>query len=72
MVESKSMKQNDLNEFEKKDAVLDKQGNVLCPVCKKRLAIVTEYGMVRTCNKCERPKCNIMVSIDEPGGRKYY
>lgn len=63
---------DDLNEFERKDAVLDSKNRVLCPVCKKRLAIVTEYGMVRTCNKCERPKCNIMVSIDEPSGRRYY
>lgn len=66
------MKLKDLSEQEINDAVLDKKGNVLCPICQKNLAIVTEYGMVRTCPKCERPKCNIMVSIDEPGGRKYY
>lgn len=65
-------KLSDLSEQEISEAITDKDSNVLCPVCKKRLAIVTEYGMVRTCNKCERPKCNIMVSIDEPGGRKYY
>lgn len=66
------MKLSDLNDQEIIEAVLDDKENVLCPICKKRLAIVTEYGMIRTCTKCERPKCNIMVSIDEPGGRKYY
>lgn len=65
-------KLSDLSEQEISEAITDKDSNVLCPICKKRLANVTEYGMVRTCNKCERPKCNIMVSIDEPGGRKYY
>jgi len=66
------MKLKDLNESELLDAVIDKKGNVLCPICKKRLAIITEYGMIRTCQNCKREKINIMVSIDEPGGRKTY
>lgn len=50
------MKLNDLNEWEKPDAILDKDDNVLCPVCKKNPAIITEYGMIRKCETCKNIK----------------
>jgi uncharacterized CHY-type Zn-finger protein len=62
----------DLNDSEKDNAILDSKNRVLCPVCKKNQAIITEYGMIRTCQNCKREEVSIMVSIDEPGGRKTY
>jgi len=65
---------NDLNESEIKNAILDSEGNILCPVCEKRQAIITDYGMIRNCQNCKdiKEEYNVMVSIDEPGGRKMY
>lgn len=58
------MKLKDLSTWEK-DAILDKEGNVLCPVCQKELAIVTEYGMIRNCGGCKNKPSdfNLMVSF---------
>jgi uncharacterized protein YbaR (Trm112 family) len=47
------MKLNDLAEYEKETAIIDKNGNILCPDCKKRLALVTEYGLIRRCKRCQ-------------------
>jgi predicted amidophosphoribosyltransferase len=65
---------DDLSDDEKKSAVLDDKGNVLCPNCKKRLAIITEYGCTRNCNRCGENKKQTygMAIINEPGGRKCY
>lgn len=65
---------NDLNESEIKNAVLNNEGDILCPVCEKRLAIVTDYGMIRNCKECGENKqdYNVMVVIDEPSGRRSY
>lgn len=65
-------KLKDINEWEKEDAILDSKGIILCPVCKKNQANITEYGMIRTCDNCKREKYNVMVSIDEPSGRRSY
>lgn len=66
-------KLNDLNDNEKIRAVLDKDGNVLCLYCEKNLAKISEYGMLRKCDACEKIKdYNVMVSIDEPNGRRMY
>jgi len=46
------MKIKDLADYEVKSAILDKKRNVICPNCKKRLAQVTEYGLIRNCQKC--------------------
>ena len=65
------MKLNDLNEWEKPDAILDKDGNVLCPYCKRRFAIVNKYGMVRSCKKCEKKKDDgFMYSFVDANGFK--
>lgn len=61
----------DLNESEKHRAKLDKDGNVLCIECEKNLAKISEYGMIRRCDECANKKY-FFVSMDEPGGRKYY
>lgn len=70
----RNMKLTDLAECEKKEAILDTKGRVLCPSCEKRLAKVTEYGMIRNCNKCGEVKndYNVMVMVDEPNGRRSY
>ena len=53
-----SMKVKDLAESQVKDAVI-KDGSIMCPKCNKRLAIVTEYGMIRNCKVCgEQEKDN--------------
>lgn len=65
-------KLNDLCISEKKRAILDKRGNVLCLFCEKNLAKVSEYGMIRKCTKCSKLTFGPMVSMDEPGGRKSY
>jgi len=68
------MKQKDLAEYEKKLATLDNKGNVLCPECNKELAPDNEYGIIKRCPVCEKKEryYNVMVSIDEPGGRRSY
>ena len=48
------MKLTDLAECEREEALLDKDGTVLCSICKKRPAIVTPYGMLRRCKLCEK------------------
>ena len=47
------MRLSDVSEWDKPNAILDKKGNVLCPMCEKRFAIVNEYGMIRKCEKCK-------------------
>ena len=66
-------KLNDLNESEKLRAIVNKDGIVMCLFCEKNPAIVNEYGMLRKCDECERKKdYNVIVSIDEPSGRRSY
>ena len=67
-----NMKIEDIDKWERKEAILDKDNNVLCPVCKKNQANITEYGMIRTCDNCKREEYNVIVSIDEPSGRRSY
>jgi len=65
------MKLNDLHESEKSSAILDKEGNILCPNCEKNLAIVTKYGMIRRCKKCEKNKTySFMIAHDDQCGRR--
>lgn len=65
---------SDLHPSEIESAILDSKGNVMCPVCKKRQAIITDYGMIRNCQNCKdiKEEYNVMVMIDEPGGRRSY
>ena len=63
---------SDINESERSRAKVDKNGNVLCLHCEKNLANISEYGMLRKCETCEKEKYNVMVSIDEPSGRRSY
>ena len=68
-----SMKISDLNPLERKRVKVDKKGTVLCLWCEKNPAKVSEYGILRRCNECEKIKdYNVIVSIDEPGGRRSY
>lgn len=66
-------KLKDINESER-DAVVDKKGNILCPLCQKRQAIITDYGMIRKCKSCQSIKSDyhVMVSIQEPNGMRTY
>jgi predicted RNA-binding Zn-ribbon protein involved in translation (DUF1610 family) len=68
------MKLNDLAEHEKKHAILDSKNRVLCINCNKELAPDNEYGIIKRCIKCEKNKesYNVVVMMDEPGGRKSY
>lgn len=66
-------KLNDLNESERKRVTLDNDGNVLCIYCLKNLAKVSDYGMLRKCDECEKKKdYNVMAIINEHGSKKYY
>jgi len=67
-----NMKLKDVSEWEKKDAVVDQEGTVLCPICKKSPAIVTKYGMIRNCDKCIRVKESFSAIINEFGINKHY
>jgi uncharacterized protein YuzB (UPF0349 family) len=66
------MKLSDLNESERLRAKVDKNGTVLCIWCEKNPAKVSEYGMLRKCDECSKEKYNVMISIDEPSGRRTY
>ena len=64
---------SDLNESERSRAKVNSKGEVLCLWCEKNPAKVSEYGMLRRCNECEKIKdYNVMVMIDEPSGRRSY
>ena len=66
-------KLNELSDFEDKDVQVDKNGDILCKECLKELAILTEYGMRRNCNKCGNIKSEApMAIINEHGRRKIY
>jgi uncharacterized CHY-type Zn-finger protein len=66
-----NMKLTDLDDYEKKSAILDKDNNVICPYCKKLLAKVTKYGMIRPCKKCEKaPRYTFMMAHDDCCGRR--
>lgn len=65
-------KLSDLNESERSRAKVDKNGTVLCLQCEKNPAKVSEYGMLRKCDECSKEKYHVMVSIDEPSGRRTY
>lgn len=66
-----NMKLTDLAEYEKKSAILDESDNVLCPCCQKRLAIITKYGTVRNCKRCENKRReSFFISHDDCCGRR--
>ena len=66
-------KLKDLNESERSRAKVDKDGNVLCLHCEKNLANVSEYGMLRKCDECEKKdKRYGFAIIEEIGGRRSY
>lgn len=66
------MKITEVNEWDKNNAVLDPEGNVLCPVCKKNLAQVSEYGMIRKCNECKDVKVYTCgYAFVDSNGRKF-
>lgn len=65
------MKLSDLADHERKNAIWDKDDNVICPYCEKRLAKVTKYGMIRPCKKCENhPRDTLFISHDDCCGRR--
>lgn len=62
----------DLNETERERAKVNSKGVVLCLECEKYPAKISEYGMLRRCKHCEKLTFGPNVSINEPGGMKYY
>lgn len=65
------MKLSEVSEWEQKDAITDQDSNVLCPHCKKNLAIVTKYGMIRNCSECgDRNKETFHYSFVDANGFK--
>jgi uncharacterized CHY-type Zn-finger protein len=62
----------DLNESERSRAKVNKNGIVLCLMCGKNPAKISEYGMLRRCSHCEKLKFGPTISIDEPSGRRSY
>lgn len=62
----------DLNESERSRAVVNKDGEVLCLHCNKNKAKISEYGMLRKCDECEKKTFGPIVSISEPSGRRTY
>lgn len=66
------MKITEINEWEKDKAILDQDLNVLCPVCKKNLAQVSEYGMIRKCDECKDIKVYTCgYAFVDSNGRKF-
>lgn len=66
------MKITEINEWEKDKAILDQDKNVLCPVCKKNLAQVSEYGMIRKCDECKDIKVyTCSYAFVDSNGRKF-
>lgn len=66
------MKITEVNDWDKNNAILDSQNNVLCPICKKRLARVSEYGMIRKCNICKDVKTYTCgYAFVDSNGRKF-
>lgn len=62
----------DIDNWEKKNAVVSKNGTVLCPECKKKPAIITEYGMIRRCNICKDIKVYTCgYAFVDSNGRKF-
>jgi len=47
------MKLNEVNKKYQDEAILDKDGNVLCPICRKEKAWVS-WGRIEPCQKCEK------------------
>jgi|GEM_PF-7103892 len=47
------MKLNEVNKKYRDEAILDKSGNVLCPICLKEKAWVS-WGRIEPCQKCEK------------------
>lgn len=65
------MKLKDINEWEKDNAILNKNGDVLCPSCLKELAKVTEWGMIRKCDKCKDIRnVSFSYAFNDANGRK--
>lgn len=66
------MKITEINEWEKDKAIIDQDLNVLCPVCKKNLAQVSEYGMIRKCDECKDIKTYTCgYAFVDSNGRKF-
>lgn len=62
----------DLNESERDRAKVNDKGIVLCLHCNKNPAKISEYGMLRKCDECEKKTFGPIVSINEPSGRRSY
>lgn len=67
------LKLSDLNESERQRAKVDKNGEVLCLWCEKNPAKVSEYGMIRKCDECEKKETRYgFAIINEFGKNKHY
>lgn len=58
----------------KNNPAVDLNGDVLCPNCLTKKAIVTEYGMIRKCKKCQKNHVPTIIhaTIEEHGKKKFY
>ena len=64
------MKLSDLDKSERSRAKVNSKGEVLCLMCEKNPARVSEYGMLRKCIECEKERFGPMVVCDDQCGRK--
>lgn len=65
----------DLSEWElKNNPAISLNGDVLCPKCLTNEAIVTDYGMIRMCESCQKTHVptKIHAIIEEGGRKKFY
>jgi len=60
------VKINEISEMENTEFLkFDKSGDILCRLCEKRLANITEYGCLRKCNECQGIKTTINTQFDD-------
>jgi len=68
-------KLKDLSEWELiNNPAISLNGDVLCPKCLTNEAIVTDYGMIRMCEDCQKTNVpeTFHAIIKENGKKKFY
>ena len=68
-------KLEDLCDWEKlNNPAIDLNGDIICPGCLTNKAIITDYGMIRKCKKCQKNHIPTIIHavIKEGGKNKFY
>lgn len=60
------VKINEISEFENNEFLkFNKNGDILCKMCEKRLAKVSSYGCLRKCDECQNIKVTVNTQFDD-------